>query len=279
MTTPTQAEKAASFAKLHTAGCFALANVWDMPSAALVAEAGAAALATSSAAVAFVHGLPDGEKISRDLMLAVAGNIARRMPLPVSADLEAGYGPAPEDVAETVRLAIEAGLVGCNIEDRDPRTGKLFAFDDAVARIRAGTEAAKTAGLPDFTLNARTDPYLIGFGTAEENFAEAVKRANAYLGAGAGAAFVPGPADAKTIGALVAAIGGPLNVMALPKTPPLAELARLGVRRLSLGSGLMNATYGYTRRMLEELKEKGEFGFIGEGVSFMEFMQLLGKYR
>jgi 2-methylisocitrate lyase-like PEP mutase family enzyme len=279
MTTPAQADKAASFAKRHEAGCLVLANVWDMPSAALVAEAGAAALATSSAAIAFVHGLPDGEKISRDLMLTVAGNIARRMPLPVTADLEAGYGPAPQDVAETVRLAIEAGLVGCNIEDRDPRTGKLFAFDDAVARIRAGADAAKAAGLSDFTLNARTDPYLTGFGTAEENFAEAVKRANTYLAVGARCAFVPGPADRKTIGALTAAIDGPLNVMALPKTPPLAELEKLGVRRLSLGSGLMNATYGYTRRALEELKEKGEFGFIGEGVSFIEFMRLLGKYR
>jgi 2-methylisocitrate lyase-like PEP mutase family enzyme len=252
-----------------------------MPSAALIVEAGFDVLATTSAGVAFVQGLPDGEKIGRDRMIAVAAEIARRVPVPVSADLEAGYGPAPDDVAETVRRAIAAGLVGCNIEDSDPKTRKLLPFDQAVARIRAGVAAARAAGLPDFVLNARTDPFLMQMGTPDENFAEAVRRANAFLDAGARSSFVPGPVDAATIGALAKAIGGPLNVMAIARghVPPIAELSALGVRRVSLGGGLMTATYGFAQATLKALKAGGTFDFAASsGVNHMNMTGLMQKY-
>jgi 2-methylisocitrate lyase-like PEP mutase family enzyme len=275
MTTPSQAEKAARFAKLHEAGCFVLPNAWDMPSAALIAEAGFPVVVTTSAGVAFAQGLPDGERISRDRMLGVAGEIAARIPLPVTADLEAGYG----DVGETVRRAIAAGLVGCNIEDSDPTTFKLLDVEQAAARIRAGAEAARAAGLADFVLNARTDPYLTRFGSPEQCFTEAVKRSNAYLAAGARCAFVPGPVDVDTAAKLAQAIHGPLNIMGQGGgMPSVAELERAGVRRLSLGGSLMCAAYGYAQRALQEITATGRVGYEA-GVGHMELVKLMGKYR
>jgi 2-methylisocitrate lyase-like PEP mutase family enzyme len=280
MTHPSQHEKATRFAALHRDGCFVLPNAWDMPSAVLIAEAGFPALATTSAGVAFAQGLPDGERIGRDRMVAVAGEIARRVPLPVTADLEAGYGPRPEDVAATVTRAIAAGLVGCNIEDSDPATHKLFEFDLTVARIKAGAEAAKAAGLPAFVLNARIDPFLIGFGEPEVNFAEAVKRANACLHAGASCAFVPGPTDAATIERLAVAIEGPLNIMAVARghALPVDALRELGVRRVSLGGSLMLAAYGFARDTLKALAEDGAFTYAGAAVPHGEMGKLLVKY-
>lgn len=281
MTTPSLAEKAARFAKLHDEGCFILPNAWDVPSAALIVEAGFDVLATTSAGVAFAQGLPDGETIGRDRMLAVAGDIARRVPLPVSADLEAGYGATPADVAETVRRAIAAGLIGCNIEDSDPTTHKLFDFEQSVARIKAGADAARAAGLADFVLNARTDPFLVAMGTPAQNLDEAVRRANAFLAAGARSAFVPGPVDGATIGTLAKAIKGPLNVMAVARghVPPLAELRALGVRRVSLGGSLMSATYGFAQRTLKALTETGTFDYAASsGVNHGTLTAMMRKY-
>jgi 2-methylisocitrate lyase-like PEP mutase family enzyme len=281
MPSSSQAEKAARFAAMHREGCFILPNAWDVPSAALIVEAGFEVLATTSAGVAFANGLPDGEKIGRERMLEVAGAIARRVPVPVTADLEAGYGSAPEAVAETVRLAIEAGLVGCNIEDSDPATGKLLDPALAAERIRAGAAASRAAGLGDFVLNARIDPFLMGFGSLEENFAESVRRANAALEAGASSVFVPGPVDEPTITRLVAAIPGPLNVMAVSRghAPPLETLRRLGVRRVSVGGSLMLATYGACRRILDELRANGEFGYAARVIPHREMNALMTKYR
>ncbi len=281
MPTPSLAEKAAAFAALHESGCFVLPNAWDLPSAALIAEAGFPALATTSAGVAFAQGLPDGESIGRSRMIDAAGTIARRMTLPVSADLEAGYGPAPEDVAETIRAALDAGLVGANIEDADPRTGTLFAFDQAVARIRAACDVAKGAGVR-FVVNARSDPYLVGFGSPAQCFDEAVRRANAFLAAGARCTFIPGPADAETIGRLAAAVKGPLNVLGGFRgvaAPPLETLRRLGVRRVSLGGSLMLASYTATRRALEGIRDSGLFDYANGAITNGQMTALLAKHR
>jgi len=278
MTQPAQAERAARFAAMHRSGAFILPNAWDIPSAALIAQAGFEAIATTSSGVAFALGLVDGEKIGKPRMLAVAGEIALRSPVPVTADLEAGYGAEPEAVAATVREAIAAGLVGCNIEDSDPATGQLFAFDLAVARIRAGVQAARDAGLPDFVLNARTDPYLRGFGDAAACQAEAVRRANAYAAAGAPSLFVPGPADPDAIAALARRIEGPLNVMMRPGLLPLAEMARLGVRRVSLGGGLTGAVYGFAARTLAQLWADGDFTAAASGMTHMEMMALVAGF-
>jgi 2-methylisocitrate lyase-like PEP mutase family enzyme len=209
--TDTLRDKAARFHAMHTEGdVLVLPNAWDHASAALMAAAGFPAIATTSVGVAAANGAPDGERMSRAQQIAIAGAIAARTDLPVTADLEAGYGTAPEAVAATVEQAIAAGLVGCNIEDVVPGSGKLMDFDLAVARIEAGSAAAKRAGMK-FVLNARTDPYLAGFGDAAETFAEAVRRANAFLAAGAPCVYVPGVTDAETLGRLVKAIRGPLN--------------------------------------------------------------------
>jgi 2-methylisocitrate lyase-like PEP mutase family enzyme len=278
MPTPAQIERAARFAALHRAGAFVLPNAWDIPSAALILQAGFEAVATTSSGVAFALGLADGERISKAQMLAVAGEIARRSPIPVTADLEAGYGTAPEAVAASVREAIAAGLVGCNIEDSDPASGRLFDFDLAVARIRAGAEAARAAGLDDFVLNARTDPFLKGFGDPATCLAEAVRRANAYAAAGARSLFVPGPADAETIAALTRRIAGPVNVMVRPGLAPLSDLAALGVRRVSLGGALAGAAYGFARRALAQLRADGDFGFTAEAMSHAEMMGLIAGF-
>jgi 2-methylisocitrate lyase-like PEP mutase family enzyme len=278
MTTPAQTQRAARFAALHRSGAFILPNAWDVPSAALIAQAGFEAIATTSSGVAFSLGFVDGEKIGKARMLAVVAEIARRSPLPVTADLEAGYGAEPEAVAAAVRDAIAAGAVGCNIEDSDPVHGGLFAFELAVARIRAGAEAARAAGLADFVLNARTDPYLRGFGDAAACLAESVRRANAFAAAGAGSLFVPGPADAETISALTGRIEGPVNILARPGLPPLAELAKLGVRRVSLGGALTGAAYGHARAMLAQVRADGDVAAAVGGLSHGEMMALIDGF-
>jgi 2-methylisocitrate lyase-like PEP mutase family enzyme len=277
MVSPAQAEKAARFSALHHTGVFLLPNVWDVASAALVAAAGFEAIATTSSGVAFTHGRVDGD-LGKTRMLADVAEIARRSPIPVTADLEAGYGGEPEAVAQTVRDAIEAGAVGCNIEDTDPTQRRLYDFDLAVARIAAAAGAARDAGLEDFVVNARTDPFLRGFGEPASWMGESVRRANAYAAAGAKSLFVPGPDDAETIAALARQIDGPLNVLARPKTPPLAELARLGVRRVSVGGGLTGATYGFAARILAQLRQEGGFAFLAEGLSHAEMMKSVSGF-
>lgn len=278
--TPSQTEKATKFSRMHDASCFVLPNAWDVPSAMLACEAGFAAVATTSAGVAFAQGFADGENIGRDRMIGVASDIAQRLPVPVTADLEAGYGAAPEDVATSVHAAIVGGLIGCNIEDADPRTRKLFDFDLAVARIRAGVQAARTADLPDFVLNARVDTFLTRFGTPEQCIAESIRRGNAYLKAGARSVFVPGPVDTQTIGALAKGIDGPLNVWGGvgDRMAPIDELRALGVRRVSLGGGPMLATYAFAKRVFQGAAAGQSLEFTGAGQMFVEFLGLMKKY-
>lgn len=272
-----QADKAERFSALHREGCFVLPNAWDFASAALIAEAGFAAAATTSSGVAFAHGLPDGERIGRERMLAVGGEIARRLPIPVSIDLEAGYGPEPEDVATTVRAAIAAGAVGCNIEDADPTTRTLFAFDKAVARVKAGAQAARAAGLPAFVLNARTDPFLKRQGDPGAWEGESIRRANAFLEVGAASAFVPGANDPQVIRRLAQAIHGPLNVMASAAgaAPPLETLKPLGVRRISLGGGLQETAYDAAAARLAALAGRGA---QPEALNHVSLTALMLKY-
>ena len=269
--------KAERFLALHSGPeVLVLANAWDVASAAIVAAAGFPAIATTSAGVAFSLGYPDGERIGRDEMLAVVRRIAAAVELPVTADMEAGYGREPKRVAETVRLTIEAGAVGANIEDSTP--GPAHALIDmslAVERIRAAREAADRAGIA-FVVNARTDPYMIGGAKDSAAFDEAVKRANAYRAAGARCLFVPGVADAEIIARLVKAIDGPLNVLAGPKAPPVPALKALGVRRVSVGSGLSRATLALVRRAAQELRGTGTYGFAQDAIPHAEMNRLFG---
>src|SRR5438128_11784948 len=241
MDLPTQRERAAALRRLHQGpGILLLPNVWDVASARLVETAGFPAVATSSAGVAFVLGYPDGERISREEMAEWVGRIARRVSVPVSADMEAGYGPTPDDAAATARAVIKAGAVGMNLEDAPPPgpggEGKLMDQALPVERIRAAREAAAAAGVA-IVINARTDVFLAAVGEPATRLAHAVRRLAAYRDAGADCLFAPGVCDAATIGALVRELGAPVNILAGKGCPPIPELARLGVRRLRLGSG------------------------------------------
>jgi 2-methylisocitrate lyase-like PEP mutase family enzyme len=228
-----------------------LANAWDVASARIFEEAGFPAIATSSAGVANCLGYPDGERISRDEMIGMVQRIAGALLVPVTADVENGYG----DALLTARAVVDAGGAGMNLEDvakaHDPNS--LVGLAEQVriiGKIRAAT---------DLVINARTDVFLLSIGDPATRFDRAVERANAYLKAGADCAFVPGVRDAETIGRLAKAINGPLNILAMAGVPPVAELERLGVRRVSIGSGPMRAVMGLTRRIANELRDQGTF--------------------
>jgi len=259
-------EQLAHFAARHAEpGVIVLPNAWNPGSAVLMAQAGFEAIATTSAGIAHSLGIPDGA-LGRDEMLVQIERIARAVPVPVTADLEDGYGARAEDVAFTVAAAVEAGLAGGNIEDSgvdgDPA---LIDMERACDRLRAAREAITRAGRP-FVLNARTDPYLAhrDTGSEEENFAEAVRRARAYVAAGADCVFVPGPMDAAMVGRLAAAIAAPLNVLGgragWEAAMTVPDLERLGVRRVSVGGSLALATMGFVREALAGMG-RGAFAF------------------
>jgi 2-methylisocitrate lyase-like PEP mutase family enzyme len=230
---PTTAEKARELLRLHTdPELLLVVNVWDVITARVVADVpGTKALATASHSIAAAHGYPDGERIPRDLMIDVVGRIAAGVDLPVTADLEAGYG----DAGETVRRAIDVGIVGANLEDQ------LKPLPDAVRAVEAAVAAGVHAGVP-FVLNARTDAFLMaGDRDPEAVLADAVVRGRAYLGAGASTFFVPGKLDERTVTRLVDALG-PLtvNVIGVPGSLSLETLQRLGVARVSYGPWSQN---------------------------------------
>ncbi|MDX1484933.1 MAG: isocitrate lyase/phosphoenolpyruvate mutase family protein [Alphaproteobacteria bacterium] len=272
----TQLEKAERFRALHRGpGILVLPNAYDAASACIFAAAGFEAIATTSGGCAFSLGFPDGERIGRAAMAEVVARIAAAVDLPVSADMEAGYGEAPEAVAETVGATIAAGAVGINIEDSTKgATRALIDFDLAVARIAAARTAAEAAALP-LVINARTDVYSVGEGDEAARLDEAVRRANAYLAAGADCAFVIGVADGAVIAKLAAAIDGPLNILAGPTSPPVAELEALGVRRVTVGSGFAKATLALVKRGAEELRAEGTYGFLTGQLSQPEITKIL----
>ncbi len=276
MESATLREKADAFRRLHAGpGIFVLPNVWDVVTARVVEAAGFPALATTSAGVAWALGYPDGERISRDEMLAAVGRIARSVRVPVTADMEAGYGAASEAAAETARGTIAAGAVGLNLEDGTD-DGSLLDVTLHVERIRAAREAGGAAGVP-IVVNARTDAFEIKEWTPAQRLAEAVRRANAYHAAGADCLFVPHVSDAETIARLAREIEGPLNVIAGPPAPPIPELARLGVRRASLGPRLIQATLGLLRRVVLELRGHGTYEAMRDLiVPFGELQRVVG---
>lgn len=249
-----QAEKAEQFRKLHHGPkLLLLPNAWDVVSARILEECGHPAIATSSAAVAFSLGYPDGERISRDEMLEVAGRIARAVEIPVTADLEAGYGTTVKDMVETVKAAIAAGVVGMNLEDVTGDDESSFVdLPLQVQKIRAICETAKSLGVP-FVLNARTDIYLMPIGPESTRFERTVERLRAYRDAGASCLFAPYLYDRETIAKLVKAVEAPVNILANPACPPIAELEKIGVARVSAGSGIMRAALGLVRKIGKDM--------------------------
>jgi 2-methylisocitrate lyase-like PEP mutase family enzyme len=254
-----QIEKARRFARLHEEGILVLPNAWDAGSAVVIASAGAPAIATTSGGIAWSTGRPDGQALNREQMIEHVKNIARAVDVPVSADVEGGYGPNPEDVAATVEAAVAAGVVGVNIEDSRASGGPLFSASEQAARLKAASEAANQAGLPEMVINARTDVFLYGIGKEEERLADVTGRAEAYAEAGAISLFVPGLLDLAILEELVKATPLPINAMAGPGAPSIADLERVGVRRVSLGTAVAQAAYGVARRAAAEALEKGTF--------------------
>ncbi len=263
-----QYDTGAAFIELHRSdGVFIMPNAWDAGSACLLAASGFPALGTTSAGIAFSKGLPDSKMaLSLDAALEVTSEIAWAVNLPVSADSENGYGHDPEIVAETIARFAQAGVVGASIEDHASDYGKdLYELELGVERIKAARAAADALDFP-LTLTARAECYLVGH---ENAFAESVKRVNAYREAGADCLYVPGVRDAETIGNLVREVDGPLNVvMGLSGKPmSVAQLADLGVKRVSIGGSLARATMGLIRRSAQEIFEKGTFGYASQQIA------------
>lgn len=252
-----QSTKIAEFRRLDGERLLVLPNAWDAGSARLMEQAGAKAVATTSAGISWSHGLHDGQKLTRDEMLAVIGRIVRRVQVPVTADIEGGYGSgSPENVAETVRAVVKLGVAGINLEDSPGRDGQqLLTPEQQAERIAA----ARVAG-GDLVINARTDVYLFGVGAPETRFAETCRRAAAYRAAGADCVFVPGLIDRDTIAALVKETGCPINIMAMPGAPSVAELGQLGVARVSVGPLITQAAFASIRRATRELLVQGTYG-------------------
>jgi 2-methylisocitrate lyase-like PEP mutase family enzyme len=277
MNATSQRQRAEALRELHAGPrLLILPNAWDVVTARLVEAAGFPAIATTSAGIAWALGYPDGERISRGEMLAVIRRISTAVQVPVTADVEAGYGSSPAAAAETARGVIAAGAVGLNLEDGTP-AGDLLDAGLQVERIRAAREAGATARVP-LVINARTDAFEVKAWDPARRFAEAVRRATAYHAAGADCLFVPHVSDGETIGRLARELPGPLNVIAGPPAPPLGELERLGVRRASLGPRVVQAALGTVRRVVAELRERGTYEALTDlMIPFAELQQLVAR--
>jgi len=267
-------DKAEALRRLHAGPrVLVLANAWDVASARIVAAAGSPAVATSSAGVAYALGYPDGQRISRAEMLDMVRRIAVGVIVPVTADMEAGYGATREAAAETARGVLAAGAVGMNLEDTGD-DGALLPLELQVERIRAARAAADAVGVR-LVINGRTDAFGAPGVPKGDRPGEAVRRANAYLAAGADCAFVPFVSDRDLVARLAREVEGPLNVLGTPAALPIPELERLGVRRVSVGSGIARAAYGLARRAALELAGSGTYGALGAGAISYDDMQRL----
>lgn len=274
-----QRDLAERFRRLHyDNGPLVLANAWDAASARVIERAGAHAIGTTSAGISWSLGRRDGEGLRRAEMIDAIRRIVDAVDLPVTADVESGYGTgSAQDVAETVRAVVDAGAVGVNLEDAPGLDGaQLLAPDAHAARIRAAHDAARAAG-GDVVINARTDVYLAGVGAPESRFDETLRRAHTYHAAGADCIFVPGVIDEETIGALARAIDAPLNILASKGAPDIATLRSLGVARVSVGSRLMAAMLAATRDAARELHSEGTYGGLDEALAYDEVNGLFAE--
>jgi 2-methylisocitrate lyase-like PEP mutase family enzyme len=269
------AEKAEAFRALHHGPRpFVLPNAWDVPSARMFEEAGFPAVATSSAGITTSHGYPDGEEMPRRELMAVVARIAERLSVPLSADIVAGFGGSPAAVAKTVERVLDAGAIGINLEDLHPSHDRLFRLDAQLRRLEAVRRVAAERGVPLF-VNARTDAFRHAPGEEAERLREAIRRATAYRDAGADCVYPMGLTDAASIAAFVDTLHCPVNVMIRPGLPPLSELEKLGVKRVSFGPAASYAALGLLRRASRDILERGSFDLLVEGaINFEELNRL-----
>jgi 2-methylisocitrate lyase-like PEP mutase family enzyme len=254
---PSRSEKAAEFLALHRRGApLLLPNPWDAGSAKLLASCGFHALATTSSGFAGSLGRRDGN-VSRDEAIAHAAAVVAAVDVPVSADLENGFGDQPADVAHTVERAVDAGLAGCSIEDyaRHP-DNPIYDFDHAVARVAAAAGAAHHGGRA-FVLTARAENFIRG----RRDLDDTIERLQAYQEAGADVLYAPGLTSPDDIRRVVTSVDRPVNVLASPEAPTVEELAELGVARISVGGAFFYATAGALVEAARELLERGTYGF------------------
>jgi len=269
----TQTDKGNRFKALHQGpGAFVIANPWDAGSARILAGLGFQALATSSGASAGVLGRRDGQ-VRREEALAQARAICEATDLPVSADLEKGFGDAPAAVAETIRLAAEAGLVGGSIEDATgDKDRPLYDFGQATERVAAAAQAARALPFP-FLLTARAENYLRG----KPDLEDTIRRLQAFEKAGADVLFAPGLPDLAAVRAVCAAVSKPVNFMVgiRGKSFTVAELEAAGVRRISLAASLYRAAMSGLVESAREVREKGTFGYLDRSLSTPELSGLM----
>jgi len=275
-----QAQKAELLRKLHHGPrILILANAWDVASARIIEDLGAPAIATTSAGIAAALGYQDGEQLSRDEMLEVVARIAAAVRVPVSTDFEAGYSDTLEGLAESVKALVSAGAVGLNFEDiTGPNESDHVDFATQVKKIQTIREVSKAALGVQLVINARTDIYLLPIGPEATRFDRTVERLRAYRQAGADCVFAPAVKEADTIGRLVKAIDAPLNILLMPGCPSINEMEKLGVARVSAGSGIMRSALGHTRRVAQQLLQGDSHAAMLDGaVPFSEVMKLISR--
>ncbi|HEY6741008.1 MAG TPA: isocitrate lyase/phosphoenolpyruvate mutase family protein, partial [Lapillicoccus sp.] len=252
-------DRATDFLALHVPGTpLLMPNPWDAGSARMLAAMGFRALATTSAGLAGTHGRTDGN-MTRDEALTHAATLVSAVDVPVSADLENGFGDDPAEVAETIRLAVESGLAGCSVEDWDPSRHELYATTEAAERVAAAAEAAH-GGNRRIVLTARADGHVHGRRDPED-LDDTIRRLQAYEQAGAEVLYAPGVNSLDGIRRIVGAVSRPVNVLAMPDAPPVRRLAELGVARVSTGSGFYWAAMGGLAAAAEELRDSGTYAF------------------
>lgn len=269
-----QIQRAQRFRALHDRRrVLLLPNAWDAGSARIFAGLGFDAVATTSAGVAWALGYPDGEGTPLDEVLAVVERIVRVTPLPVTVDFEAGYGDSPEAVAANVRRLIETGAVGINLED-GVRHEYLRDIDDAARRVAAARQAADEAGVP-IVINARVDNWMVGGDDDEDTrVAEALRRARAYLEAGADCIYPIGVSSPELIGRLCAAIDAPVNVGVRPGLPDMAELGRLGVARVSAATRLATVAFSAAHDAAKRMRDSGRFDGLDSSLAYGDIQRL-----
>ena len=277
--TDEQVRQAGLFASLHRPGDpLLLANAWDVASAVIVAAAGGQAIGTTSAGVAWSLGITDAADLGAGSNAEIVSRIRAAVSVPVSADIEAGYGPRPEDVAATMSAVLKAGAVGVNLEDRTgDLAAPLFGVPEQAGRLAAARAAARELGIPAW-INARSDVFLTGTAAPRQLIADVARRADAYATAGADSIFVPGLTDLRLLDELAA---GPLPVavMVWPGAPAVTELASAGVARISLGSAIAQAAYAVAARATAELLGPGTYDSCAGGVGYDELNQVLARPR
>ena len=274
-----QVEKAEAFRRLHDKnGILVLPNAWDVPSARIFEDEGFLAVATSSAGMLVSLGYPDGEGIPFSEFVYAVGRIARVLSVPLSVDVVGGFGDSPEEVARSVKVVIEAGAVGINIEDFEHSSKRLLPVERQLERLRGLIRLRKETGIP-FVINARTDAIRFAAGGEGAKMREAVRRARAYRDLGVDCVYPMGLSGADSISAFVKALDFPINVMVRVGLPPVPELKRLGVARVSFGPSASYAALGLLRRASREVRGKGTYENLTEGAITFDELNALSAPR